>query len=258
MGIRVRVRGSNWLLIGAVLTGWGLTACAGGDSDGGTSAAPSPRASGASTPSITSTAAAHQPPLSSAALKSAALTEDDVPGSLGVSADERKPARAKNTFPPASDATCQKMLDALDAPGASAAVDQVFNWKGSVWPGGGTLASYEGNGAEKAVAQVRASLTTCSGFKGVTYTGKYTAHVEGEKIPRLGDESIALRITIPVKQPPGLRSGKRVSVRSEQHVLVRVGNVTAYFTMLNMDQDDRFPLPLIRKELARITKAQHN
>ncbi|MFJ7301875.1 hypothetical protein [Streptomyces sp. NPDC099088] len=122
-------------------------------------------------------------------MKSAALTEDDVPGSLGVSADERKPARAKNTFPPASDATCQKMLDALDAPGASAAVDQVFNWKGSVWPGGGTLASYEGNGAEKAVAQVRASLTTCSGFKGVTYTGKYTAHVEGEKIPRLGDES---------------------------------------------------------------------
>ncbi|MFE2136067.1 hypothetical protein ACFW9X_23225 [Streptomyces sp. NPDC059466] len=246
------MRGSKWLLIGAVLTGWGLTACAGGDGSGGTPAAPN------SPGSTASASPARQPPLSVAALKSVALTGDDVPGSPGISADERTPADTQSTFPPASDVSCQKMLDALGAHGASAVVDQIFNWKGSIWAGGGTLASYRDTGAEQAFTQVRTSLTTCSDFKGVGYTGKFTAHVERERLPRLGDESIALRITTPVAQPAGLRSGKRVSVRSEENVLVRVGNVTAHFTMLNMDHDDHFPLPLIRKELARIAEAQRS
>ncbi|MET7742631.1 hypothetical protein [Streptomyces sp. NPDC005385] len=247
----MRVRKNGWLLAGAALTACGLTACAG--TGGETSAAPASSAASGTTAAGT---AMPQPPLSAGALKAAALTEADVPGSPGVSADERRPTDTKSTFPPASDPSCQKMLDALGAHGATAVVDQVFNWKGSIWAGGGTLASYKGTAAEKSFGQVRTSLTTCSDFTGVGYTGKYTAHVGREKIPRLGDESIALRITVPVKQPAGLRSGKRVSVRSEQHVLVRVGNVTACFTMLNMDHDDHFPLALIRKELARIAKAQ--
>ncbi|MEU8788024.1 hypothetical protein [Streptomyces sp. NPDC048643] len=247
----MRVRGNGWLLAGAALTAWGLTACTG--TGGGTSAAPAASTTSGTTAATT---AAPQPPLSARALKAAALTEADVPGSPGVSAEERRPADTESTFPPASDASCQKMLDALAADSASAVVDQVFNWKGSIWAGGGTLASYRGTAAEKAFTQVRTSLTTCSDFTGVGYAGKFTAHVAPEKVPRLGDESIALRITTPVKLPPGLRSGKRVSIRNEQHVLVRVGNVTAYFTMLDTDHAARFPLPLIRKELARVTKAQ--
>ncbi|MFF0137048.1 hypothetical protein ACFYRN_11510 [Streptomyces sp. NPDC005227] len=246
------MRKNGWLLLaGAALTAWGLTACAG--TGGETSAAP---ASGGTPRTTASTTAAPQPPLSAQTLKAVALTEDDVPGNLGVSADERHPADTGSTFPPASDAACQKLLDALAAHGATAVVDQVFNWKGSVWAGGGTLASYEGTAAEKAFGQVRTSLTTCSDFTGFGFTGKHTEHVAREKIPRLGDESIALRFTVALKQPAGLRSGKRVSIRSEQNVLVRVGNVTALFTMLNMDRDDHFPLALIRKELARIAKAQ--
>jgi hypothetical protein len=237
--------------MGAALTAWGITACAGtgGEMPGSPAASSSPGA--ASTAST-----APGPPLSAQALKSIALTGDDVPGNRGVSADERSPADSESTFPPVSDSSCEKLLNPLDAADASAVVDQIFNWKGSIWAGGSTLASYEGTKAEEAFDRVRTSLPTCHDYTGAGFTGKYTAHMAPEKIPYLGDESIAFRITVPVKQAPGLRSGRRVSVRNEQHILVRVGGVSAYFTMLDMDRSDHFPLALIRKEVARMTKAQ--
>ncbi len=240
-------RGNGWLLVCAALSLWGLTGCAG--TGGG--------ASGAQTSSgAPATSAAAGRPLSAQALQSIALTGDDIPGNRGVSADVRAHADVKSTFPPVSDSSCAKLLDALGAGDASAVVDQVFNWKGSIWAGGGTLASYAGTDAERAFARVRTSAPACHDYTGVGFTGKYTAHLASETIPHLGDESIAFRITVPVKQAPGLRSGRRVSVRNEQHVLVRVGDVTAHFTMLDMDHEDRFPLALIRKEVARMAQAQ--
>ncbi|MEV6020338.1 MULTISPECIES: hypothetical protein [unclassified Streptomyces] len=147
------------------------------------------------------TSATPGPPLSAQALKSIALTDDDVPGNRGVSADERTRTDAKSTFPPVSDHSCEKLLDALGAGDASAAVDQVFNWKGNIWAGGGTLASYAGTGAVRAFARVRTALPACRDYTGVGFTGKYSAHLAPETIPRLGDESIAFRITVPVKNP---------------------------------------------------------
>ena len=248
----MRVRGNRWLLAGAALTAWGITACAG--TGGGTPGSPAASSSpgGASTAST-----APGPPLSAQALKSIALTDDDVAGSNGVSADERLPDDAASTFPPVSAASCEKLLDALDASDASAVVAQVFNWTGSIWAGVSTLASYEGTESEQVLTRVRTSLPACHDYTGVGFMGKYTAHAEPEEIPRLGDESIAFRITVPVKQDPGLRSGRRVSVRNEQHILVRVGAVTAHFTMLDMDHEDHFPLALVREEVTRMAKAQH-
>ncbi|WP_328551074.1 hypothetical protein [Streptomyces sp. NBC_00358] len=248
----MRARGNGWLLVCAALSLWGLTGCAG--TGGGT---PGPQTSSGSPGAASITSAAPGPPLSAQALKSIALTGDDVPGNTGVSADERRPTDAKSTFPPVSDSSCEKLLNALGAGDASAVVDQVFNWKGSIWAGGGTLATYAGTDAERAFARVRTSLSACHDYTGVGFTGKYTAHLAPETIPHLGDESIAFRITVPVKQGPGLRSGRRVSVRNEQHILVRVGGVTAHFTMLDMDHEDHFPPALIRKEVARMTQAQH-
>ncbi|MFD9463549.1 hypothetical protein [Streptomyces sp. NPDC060027] len=251
LGARVRVRGNRWLLVGAALTAWGITACAG---TGGRTPGP-PAAS--SSPGAASTASIEPgPPLSAQALKAIALTGDDVAGTPYISLDVRSPDDPDSNFPPASDATCQTLLDAVDANDAATAVDQNINWLDSIWPGGATLASYAGTGAEKAFDRARTSLTTCHDFTGVGFTGKYAAHVEPEKIPHLGDESIAFRITVPVKQAPGLRSGRRVSLRNEQHILVRVGGVTGYFTMLAMDRKDPFPLALVEREVARMTKAQ--
>ncbi|WP_406368794.1 hypothetical protein OG788_02280 [Streptomyces sp. NBC_00647] len=236
----------------AALSLWGLTGCAG---TGGET--PGPQTSSGSPGATPVTSAAAGPPLSARALQSIALTGDDVPGNRGVSADERAHTDLKSTFPPVSDSSCEKLLDALGAGDASAVVDQVFNWKGSIWAGGGTLASYAGTDAETAFARVRTSLPACHDYRGVGFTGKYAAHLAPETIPHLGDESIAFRITVPVKQGPGLRSGRRVSVRNEQHILVRVGGVTAHFTMLDVDHEDHFPLALIRKEVARMAQAQH-
>lgn len=251
--MRVRVRGNRWLLVGAALTAWGITACAG--TGGGTPGSPAASSSpgGASTAST-----APGPPLSAEALKSIALTDEDVPDSLAVSADERSPADSDSTSPPVSDPSCETLLDATHAVGASAVVDQNITWKGSILPGGNTLASYEGTGAEKAIDRVRTSLTTCHDFTGDSRGGKYTAHVAPEKAPRLGDESIAFRVTIPVKQEaPDLPSGLPVPVQNEQHILVRVGGVTASFSLLDLDNSNHFPLALVRKEVARMTKAQH-
>ncbi|MEV6197822.1 hypothetical protein AB0M19_36135 [Streptomyces sp. NPDC051920] len=248
----MKTRENRWLLVCAALSLWGLTGCAG---TGGET--PGPQTSSGSPAAAPATSAAAAPPLSAQALKSIALTGDDVPGNRGVSADERPHADSKSTFPPVSDSSCEKLLNALGAADASAVVDQVFNWKGSIWAGGGTLAPYAGADAKTAFAQVRTSLPECHDYTGVGFTGKYTAHLAPESIPRLGDESIAFRITVPVKQGSGLRSGRHVSVRNEQHILVRVDGVTAHFTMLDMDHEDHFPLALIRKEVARMTQAQH-
>lgn len=46
-------------------------------------------------------------------------------------------------------------------------------------------------------------------------------------------------------------------MQNEQHILVRVGGVTASFSLLDLDNSNHFPLALVRKEVARMTKAQH-
>jgi len=236
----MRVRRHGCLLVGTVLLAYATTAC--GDTQ------PSDTAAGPSASASASPSASAQAPLSAEELKSLAITSDEVPGNRGVSADERDPSVAEdNTFPPVSDASCQKMLDALGAGTASAVVDQIFNWKGSIYPGGSTLASYDGAEAEDAFARLRTALKTCTDFTGVGYAGKYSGHVATEKIADVGDESLAFRITTPVGD----------HVRNEQHVFVRVGLVTVYCTMLDVDHSDHFPMNLLRKQVDRLAHAQH-
>jgi hypothetical protein len=233
----VRVRRHGWLLVGTVLLAYAATACGAAESSG---AAASPSASA-------SASASPQEALSARELKSLAITGDEVPGNRGVSADERDPSTMDNTFPPVSDSSCQKMLDALGAGTASAVVDGVINWKDRIYAGGFGLASYDGTEAEDTFARVRTSLKTCADYTGVGYTGKVSAHVATEKIARVGDESIAFRTTTPVND----------HVRNEQLVLVRVGQVTALFSMLDVDHSGHFPMDLIRKQVNRLARAQH-
>ncbi|WP_369260687.1 hypothetical protein [Streptomyces sp. R35] len=236
----MRVRRHGWLLVGTVLLAYAATAC-GDTQSSGTAAGPS--ASASTTPS-----ASAQAPLSAEELKSLAITSDEVPGNRGVSADERDPSAAEdNTFPPVSDASCQKMNDTLDAGTASAVVDQIFNWKDGIFPGTSTLASYDGTEAKDSFARLRTALKTCTDFTGVGYTGKYKAHVATEKIAGVGDESLAFRITTPSE-------GR---VRNQQHIFVRVGQVTVYCTMLDVDHSAHFPMNLLRKQVDRLARAQH-
>jgi len=237
----MRVRRHGWLLVGTVLLGYATTAC--GDTQrSGTAAGPSASASASPSPS-----ASAQAPLSAGELKSLALAGDEVPGNLGGSTDERDPSAAEaNTFPPVSDASCEKMYDTLDAGTASAVVDQIFNWKGGI-VGTSTLASYNGTEAKDSFDRLRTALKTCTDFTGVGYAGKYSAHVATEKIADVGDESLAFRITSPSE-------GR---VRNQQHVFVRVGQVTVYCTMLGVNHSDHFPMNPLRKQVDRLARAQH-
>jgi hypothetical protein len=42
--------------------------------------------------------------------------------------------------------------------------DQLFNWKNNIFPGGSTLASYDGKGAQRAYQQLKDALSSCRSF----------------------------------------------------------------------------------------------
>jgi hypothetical protein len=65
---------------------------------------------------------------------------------------------------PVSDASCRRVSDVTGADGASALADQLFNWKNNIFPGGSTLASYDGKGAQRAYQQLKDALSSCRSF----------------------------------------------------------------------------------------------
>jgi hypothetical protein len=100
-------------------------------------------------------------------------------------------------------------------------VTQVFNWNGDIYPGGSTLAAYEGTGAQQAFEQVRNGLKTCKSFTGEGYTGKYQAKMAAEKSLDIGDEAVRFRVTIPATLPPSKKGGPDRKVpRIDRYVVV--------------------------------------
>jgi hypothetical protein len=65
-----------------------------------------------------------------------------------IPVQEPQPETGQESFPPVSDPACQTVRENSAAKDASAYVGQTFNWKGDIWPGTSTLASYEGTEAE--------------------------------------------------------------------------------------------------------------
>ncbi|MER7112768.1 hypothetical protein [Streptomyces sp. NPDC000229] len=171
-----------------------------------------------------------------------------MPQTRGRAVDEPPPedqSVSYPTFPPVSDASCQTMLDVLEAETASASVIQIFNWHDGIYPGGSTLASYDGTKAEQAFMQLRKALTTCKSYTGTGWTGKYTAQVTMEEYSLLGDETLSLRITGPTE----------VGMRNEQFVIVRVGNTTAAFSSMDVDRPAEFPRELINRQVERLSNS---
>ncbi|MEU1790749.1 hypothetical protein ABZ553_33730 [Streptomyces sparsogenes] len=200
------------------------------------------------TPTTEAPSRTSRPPLTAEQLKALALKDRDVPQAHDVPVQDPVPESEQRTYPPVSDASCQRVLDVLDAENASAVVLQIFNWKKNIMGGGSTLASYDDTRAEGAFRQLHDSLTTCRSFTGVGQLGKFNAKITVEKAPDVGDEALSFHVIMPLPDGGGLRD--------EHHVFVRTGNVTASFTDLNIGVKAQFPLDLINKQVERLHTAQ--
>jgi hypothetical protein len=181
-------------------------------------------------------------------LKALTFKDHEVPQAHSAPVRASVPRSEQKTFPPASDAACQRALDVLGSETASATVIQTFNWKENVDGGGSTLASYGGTKAQDAFRKLQESLKTCKSYTGVGWAGKFQAKIAVERAPDVGDEAISFHQTMP--GPDGIK------LRDEHHVFVRVGNTTASFLELNLGQKAEFPLDLAKKQVGRLSHAQ--
>ncbi|MFD7226885.1 hypothetical protein [Streptomyces sp. NPDC059881] len=148
-----------------------------------------------------------------------------------------------------SEPACQTMIDIRSGRSASARIFQTFNWKGDIWGGESTLASYEDGKAEQSFAEFKQALASCRSFEGEGYGGKFKATVAIESQPQVGDEAVSFREIIPMG--PEYRGD-----RDEQFVVVRAGNTIATFTMLNVAGSSSFPAELISRQVDRLRNAQ--
>ncbi|MCF3132270.1 hypothetical protein IPZ69_18310 [Streptomyces olivochromogenes] len=67
--------------------------------------------------------------------------------------------------------------------------------------------------------------------------------------PDVGDEALSFHLSSQLPEGRGLRD--------EHHVFVRVGDTTASFEKLNVGKKARFPLALLKKQVDRLSSAQH-
>ena len=187
--------------------------------------------------------------LSTSELRALTLREGEVPQAYegAIPVRDRKPETGRSTFPPVSDPACEQVLDVADADGAPSVVDQTFNWKDNIFPGGSTLASYNGAEAQTAFSRLGEGLKACRTFTGTGYTGKYRSELAVEGSPRVGDEAVRYSLTSPMNDG---------SVRHDDHVVVRVGSVIAAFTAMEIDKHTAFPPDLIAKQVERLRNAQ--
>lgn len=199
-------------------------------------------------PPATAPSGAPVPPLTVEQLKALTFKGSEVPQAHSAPVRVPVPRSKQKTFPPASDAVCQRALDVLGSETASATVIQTFNWKENVDGGGSTLASYGGTKAQDAFRKLQDSLKTCKSYTGVGWVGKFHAKIIVERAPDVGDEAISFHQTVP--GPDGIK------LRDEHHVFVRVGNTTASFLELNSGQKAEFPLDLVKKQVDRLSAAQ--
>ncbi|MFI1470491.1 hypothetical protein [Streptomyces wuyuanensis] len=199
----------------------------------------------------TASTSAHAGPLTTTQLKQHAFKEGEVSEARegGIPVTEPEPEGAGRSFPPVSDPACQTMIDIRSGQGASARIFQTFNWKGDIWGGGSTLASYEDEKAKEAFAELEHALASCRSFEGEGYGGKFKATVVVEGAPQVGDEAVSFREIIPMG--PEYRGD-----RNEQYIVVRAGNTIATFTMLNVAGSSSFPAELVSRQVDRLRDAQ--
>ncbi|MGW7409709.1 hypothetical protein ACWGI9_39460 [Streptomyces sp. NPDC054833] len=231
----------RWILVNTVLVAGALVVS-------GCSAAEKSRSS--TSPRTAMPSRTSRPPLTAEQLKALALKASEVPGAHSAPIQDPVPKSEQRTFPPVSDASCQTARDVLGADTASAVVNQIFNWKGDIWGGGSTLASYEGTKAQAAFSRLQDSLKTCRSFTGVGWTGKFSARITVDKAPDVGDGALSFHERSQLPDGGGLRD--------EHHVFVRVGNTTADFEKLNVRAKAKFPLALVEKQVDRLSSAQHD
>lgn len=200
-------------------------------------------------PPATTSAKAAVAPLTSGQLKALTFKDGEVPGAYegGLAVRDPVPEGEGRDFPPVSDSDCQTVRDISGGKHASAVVLQVFNWKGDIWGGGSTLASYEDGKARQTFARLKQALASCHSFEGFGYTGKFTATLTAEKAPGVGDESVRFREIAPLDHDGD---------RSEEWTLVRTGNAIAVFRKLNVGADSSFPSALISTQVGRLRDAQ--
>ncbi|WP_432589262.1 hypothetical protein ABVG11_30960 [Streptomyces sp. HD1123-B1] len=186
---------------------------------------------------------ASRPPLTTDQLKALALKDSDVPQAHSVPVRSPEPEADES---PASDTSCQEMLDVLGAETASTQVFQIFNWKENIMGGNSVLASYEGDKAREAFRRLRNSLRTCENFALVGPDREFK--VTTGTAPSVGDEAIGFHVLAKLPDGGGLRD--------EHHAFVRTGNVTASFMELNVGQKAKFPEDIIRKQVDRLVRAR--
>ncbi|MEU9791518.1 hypothetical protein AB0E27_12985 [Streptomyces sparsogenes] len=178
------------------------------------------------------------------------MKDSEVPQAYDVPVQDPSPEERQKTLPPVSDASCQRVLNILEAEDASAVVFQIYNWRENIFGGDSTLASYEDTKARKAFRQLQEALADCRSFSGVSVAGKYKAKITTEKAPDVGDEALAFHVVIPLPDGEG--------VRDEHHVFVRTDDVTASFTDANVGMPARFPLGLVNKQVERLHSARRS
>ncbi|WP_158690668.1 hypothetical protein [Streptomyces sp. 142MFCol3.1] len=188
--------------------------------------------------------------LSTADLKALTFHDGEVPqaweGAIDVTV--RDDTADADTFPPVSDPDCQRVLDISDGENAPAVVDQIFNWKGDIYPGGSTLAAYKGAVAEQAFDRLRNELKSCRSFSGTGFVGKYHSKLVLGSPPHVGDQALSFRIESPI-------DGR---IRNDQYVVIRVGTTIATYTARNVNKPASFPFELIEKQVTRLRNAQRS
>ncbi|MEU6813205.1 hypothetical protein ABZ920_30340 [Streptomyces sp. NPDC046831] len=112
-----------------------------------------------------------------------------------------------------------------------------------------TLASYEDGGAEQAMKELNAAVTSCAGGFTFTSPGDSTdvTKVAKTDAPQGGDEALAVTSAVDV-------DGDTMPVKA---VVVRVGATLAYFPALNIGaasagQDYDFPTEILDAQLAKL------
>ena len=196
-------------------------------------------------------------PLTGAQLRALAFKESEVPQARSVymSIDNDPHALPVGaTFPPVSDAACQKTIDITGHEGASVVVSQQFQWNQSagqpfIFPSFIELASYADAKPEQSFQQLRAALRTCTSFSAESWGGKYTVKITLEKDLRFGDET--LRFCVANFDADGKLTKRQCLT------FVRVGSATALFrTDHPKSQPCEFPIDIVKRQVRRLSDAQ--
>ncbi|WP_055585611.1 hypothetical protein [Peterkaempfera griseoplana] len=228
----------------------GVAGCTSGVShaDGTSTSTPA----GASAP-VSAAAAQPAAPLTSAQLKGAALSAADIPPGFTVTTateDEAFFASAADTAKPAS---CQPIQDMGADDGAikpTATADNSYlqpaNAADLLF---GRIAAYRAGDAEKALADLRTALKSCTSYRSTSPSDGTVTAVTTHVLPApsLGDGAIAFDLT-------GTSNGKMAAIRVTE---IRVGSSLVLFAGVRVSGAGaaNIPTPLMAKQVDALKAA---